>query len=197
MVLEVWRRTWAQSGDNSKGDLAGHMLSSPYSLTISFSIFSPNFITAAYWLLVTGYRGHERTSNAGGRQLLLNLADHSVKYCWSIMPALWQSPKKELSVQSQGQMDCLAWWMSWVIGVVCILWETWVFLTAVLCPSISYLSLWLPDEMWCFLVTHNPSPEVGSLTTLLNTPGNSEHKVPSQMKRKQEYFMVNSGWTSL
>lgn len=28
MVLEVWRRTWAQSGDNSKGDLAGHVIKS-------------------------------------------------------------------------------------------------------------------------------------------------------------------------
>lgn len=129
-----------------------------------FSIFGPDFITVAHWLLVTGEKGHKRTRNARGRQLFLNLADHSVKYFWSIMPALWQSPKEEISVQSQGQMDYFGWRMSQLIRVVCILWETQVFLVVALCPWINQLHLWLPVVIGCLLVAHNAPPEVGSLT---------------------------------
>lgn len=142
-----------------------------------FSIFSPAFITVAHWLLVTGDKGHERTRNARGRQLFLNPAEHSVKYFWSVTPALWQSPKKEISVQSQGQMDYLGWQMSHLIGVACMPWETEVFPVVALCPWINQLGLWPPVALWCLLVAHNSPPGVGSLTALDLT-----HLLPVTMK---------------
>lgn len=126
-----------------------------------FSIFGPH---CSVLIACDRWKGHERTRNARGRQLFHNLADHSVKYFWSIMPALWLSPKKEISVQSQGQMDYLGWRMSWLIRVVCILWETQVFLVVALCPWINQLRLWLPVAIGYLLVAHNSPPEVGSLT---------------------------------
>lgn len=131
-----------------------------------FSIFGPDFMTVAYWLLVTGEKGHERTRNARGRQLFLSLADQSVKYFCSIMPALWQSPKKEISVQKPGS-DGLPWLTNVLVNQGC--------LHTVRNSSISSSgSLSLNKPAWSlasscnmvFIVTHNPSPEVGSLTAL-------------------------------
>lgn len=85
-----------------------------WTTSAAFSILRPDFTTVANWLLLTGDKGHKRTRSAGGKQLLLNPADHSVKYFWSMMPALWQSPSKEGDkCAKSGRMDYLSWWIPW------------------------------------------------------------------------------------
>lgn len=148
----------------------------PWTTSAAFSSLSPDFITVANWLLVTGDKGHERTRSARGKQLLLNPADHSIKYFWSIMPALWQSLKKEPSVQSQGG------WITSADGCPgdCRLGETRVRGSL----SLHQAAQALPSS--CDMVFS------GHTTPLFNPPGNTDQSVLSQMERRQEYSMGNN-----